>query len=264
MKQKEQRSFRILEFKNNQFDIIGDIHGCYKEFMLLLKKLGYEKGKNAYVHPNGRKLISVGDVADKGYANIECLKFWINQVKYGGGYWIHGNHCNKLYRYFLGNKVHISHGLENTVKELAMLSLYEKECLKKEYLECYESQCYYLLLDKRKLLVTHGGWREEFLGKCSNGVKKVCFYGETTGRIFDNGKPERLNWALEYKGKTFVVYGHTVTSKPQIINHTVDIDQGCVYGGYLTALRYPEIEFVQVKSHKTYTKYTGQGNIVFE
>ncbi len=89
-------------------------------------------------------------------------------------------------------------------------------------------------------------------------------YGETTGRIFDNGKPERLNWALEYKGKTFVVYGHTVTSKPQIINHTVDIDQGCVYGGYLTALRYPEIEFVQVKSHKTYTKYTGQGNIVFE
>ena len=50
-----------------------------------------------------------------------------------------------------------------------------------------------------------------------------------------------------------MVYGHTVTSKPQIINHTVDIDQGCVYGGYLTALRYPEIEFVQVKSHKTYT-----------
>lgn len=264
MRQKEQRGFKILEFKNNQFDIVGDIHGCYKELILLLEKLGYEKGKDAYIHPSGRKLISVGDIADKGYDNIKCLKFWINQVKYGGGYWIHGNHCNKLYRYFLGNKVHISHGLENTVKELTALCSEEREYLKRGYLECYESQCYYLILDKRKLLVTHGGWREEFLGKCSNIVKKVCLYGETTNRIFDNGKPERLDWALQYKGKAFVVYGHTVTQKPRIINRTVDIDQGCVYGGFLTALRYPEMEFVQVKSHKIYTKYTGQGNIVFE
>lgn len=263
MKEKMQRNFRILEFRSNQFDIIGDIHGCYEEFMTLLKKLGYEKGKDAYVHPKGRKLISVGDVADKGYANVKCLEFWINQVKYGGGFWIHGNHCNKLYRYFLGNKVHISHGLENTVKELTKMDSEDRDYFKRMYMECYESQCYYLVLDKRRLIVVHGGWREEFLGKCSNGVKKVCLYGETTGRVFEDGKPERLNWALEYKGKAFVVYGHTVTEKPEIVNGSVDIDQGCVYGGYLTALRYPEIEFVQVKSKKAYAKYMGQSDITF-
>lgn len=263
MKEKEKRSFRILEFKNNQFDIIGDIHGCYKEFMTLLKKLGYEKGEKAYVHPQGRKLISVGDVADKGYENIKCLDFWMNQVQYGDGFWVHGNHCNKLYRYFLGNKVHISHGLENTIREYYCFSSEERECFKRRYRECYESQCYYFVLDKRKLIVVHGGFREEFLGKCNQNVKKVCLYGETTGKIFKNGKPERLDWASQYKGKAFIVYGHTVTKKPVIVNHTVDIDQGCVYGGFLTALRYPEIEFVQVKG-KAYTKYIGQGDITFE
>ena len=262
MKEKRQRNFRILEFKSNQYDIIGDIHGCYKEFMALLKKLGYEKGEKAYFHPQGRRLISVGDIADKGYENIACLEFWINQVQYGGGFWVHGNHCNKLYRYFLGNKVHISHGLENTVKELAKLSADERESLKRRYLDCYESQCYYLLLDKKRLAVVHGGLKEEAMGKCNNAIKKICLYGETTGRFFENGRPERLDWALQYKGKTLVVYGHTVTAQPVIINHTVDIDQGCVYGGYLTAMRYPEMEFIQVKG-KAYAKYMGQTDTFF-
>ncbi len=263
MNQKRHRNFRILEFKNNAFDVIGDIHGCYNEFMTLLKKLGYEKGEKAYIHPHDRRLISVGDVANKGYANIKCLEFWINQVKYGGGFWIHGNHCNKLYHYFLGNQMHISRGLENTIKELSQLCIEEREHFKRRFMQCYESQCYYLVLDKRNLVVVHGGWREEFLGKCSNVIKNVCLYGEKTGRILENGIAERLDWALQYKGKAFVVYGHTVTEKPIVVNHTAAIDQGCVYGGFLTALRYPEIEFIQVKG-KPYAEYKGQSNVTFE
>ena len=51
-----------------------------------------------------------------------------------------------------------------------------------------------------------------------------------------------------------------MAERPEIINRTVDIDQGCVYGGYLTALRYPEIEFVQVRGKK-YAEYHGGGKV---
>lgn len=253
----EKKDFRILEFRNNQFDIIGDIHGCYDEFMELLKLLGYEKGKNAYFHPQGRRLISVGDVADKGPQNLRALEFWINQVSYGNGFWVHGNHCNKLYRYFMGRKVSITHGLESTVSEVEQLPEDKRFEFKHRYINCYESQCYYYLLDKKRLAVVHGGLREEFIGRFSNKIKTVCLYGETTGKLDKAGRPERIDWASQYSGKTVIVYGHTVLPKPTVINHTVDIDQGCVYGGSLTALRYPEMEFVQVRG-KQYACYGGK------
>lgn len=121
MKERRERNFRILEFRENKFDIIGDVHGCYDELMELIERLGYEKKDGCYTHPEGRRLISVGDVADKGCQNLACLDFWIEQVNNGGAFWVHGNHCNKLYRYFLGNRVHLSHGLERTVAELEAL-----------------------------------------------------------------------------------------------------------------------------------------------
>ena len=260
MKERKERNFRILEFRKNKFDIIGDVHGCYDELMELVEKLGYAKKGNAYVHPEGRRLISVGDVADKGHKNIKALNFWMDQVSFGGGLWVHGNHCNKLYRYFLGNKVHLSHGLENTVAELDAMNREERLAFRSRYMECYENQPYYLLLDHKRLVIVHGAIRQEYIGKFSKKIRTVCLYGETTGRFDENGKPERLNWAAEYHGKPFVVYGHTVAEHPDIINHTVDIDQGCVYGGYLTALRYPEMEFVQVKG-KAYARYTGGGKV---
>ena len=108
--------------------------------------------------------------------------------------------------------------------------------------------------------MVHGGLRAENIGKFSNKIRTVCLYGETTGVFDENGKPERLDWAAEYDGEPFVVYGHTVVEKPEIINNTVDIDQGCVYGGYLTALRYPEMEFVQVRGKK-YAEYNGGGKV---
>lgn len=260
MREQRERNFRILEFKENKFDIIGDVHGCYNELIELVSKLGYEKRGQAYFHPKGRRLISVGDIADKGPKNILAIEFWMDQVTYGGGFWVHGNHCNKLYRYFLGNKVRLSHGLEKTVEEFEKLSKEERVAFRNRFMCCYESQCYYLLLDKRRLAIAHGGLREESMGRFSNKIRAVCLYGETTGSFEENGKPKRLDWAAEYRGKAFVVYGHTVAPEPRVIHNTVDIDQGCVYGGYLTALRYPEREFMQVRG-KQYTEYRGCGKL---
>ena len=64
--------------------------------------------------------------------------------------------------------------------------------------------------------------------------------------------PVRYNWAADYRGKALVVYGHTPVPEPLFLNNTVNIDTGCVFGGQLTALRYPEREIVSVKAHQTY------------
>ncbi len=150
--------------------------------------------------------------------------------------------------------------MESTIQELDKLTKEERIAFRNRFMHCYESQCFYLLLDKRRLAVVHGGLREESMGRFSNKIRAVCLYGETTGIFEESGKPERLDWAAEYRGKPFVVYGHTVAEEPKIIHNTVDIDQGCVYGGYLTALRYPEREFVQVRG-KVYVEYMGGGKL---
>ena len=84
-KERRERNFRILEFRENQYDIIGDVHGCYDELIQLVEKLGYREENGIYVHPDKRRLISVGDVSDKGPANLACLNFWMDQVAYNGG-----------------------------------------------------------------------------------------------------------------------------------------------------------------------------------
>src|ERR1700754_1816372 len=108
------------------------------------------------------------------------------------------------------------------------------------------------VLDGGRLVVAHGGLREEMHGRGSGAVRDFCMYGETTGEIDEFGLPVRYNWAAEYKGKAMVVYGHTPVPQAQWLNRTIDIDTGCVFGGKLTALRYPEKELVSVAAARIY------------
>lgn len=263
MMKKFQHNFRIYRGRKNKFDIIGDIHGCYNELMELVEKLGYQNKGNCYAHPEGRILVSVGDVSDKGPENLKCLDFWMNQVNYGGSFWVYGNHCNKLYRYLMGNRVKLTHGLENTVQELEQLEQWQKRAFIHRFLETYERLCYYILLDHARLLVVHGGIKKEQIGHFNNKIKTMCIYGDIAGEFDENGKPIRRDWAQNYNGDIFIAYGHTVRQKPEFINNTIDLDQGCVYGGHLTALRYPEMKIVQVKSKFAYTTYQGAVKIEF-
>lgn len=89
-------------------------------------------------------------------------------------------------------------------------------------------------------------------GRGSGKVRDFALYGETTGETDEYGLPVRYNWAAEYRGKAMVVYGHTPVAEPEWLNRTINIDTGCVFGGKLTALRYPERELVSVPAVKTY------------
>ncbi|MGB3756116.1 MAG: polynucleotide kinase-phosphatase [Rivularia sp. (in: cyanobacteria)] len=243
--------------EHGPFDIIGDIHGCCDELELLLEKLGYVETRyiaslQAYHHPQGRKALFLGDLVDRGPRILDTVKLVKNMVEAGAAICVPGNHENKLLRKIRGKKVKLNHGLEQTVAEIEALSEEVKEPLLKELEQFIDSLISHFVLDDGRLVVAHAGMREEMQGRGSGKVRSFALYGETTGEIDEFGLPVRYDWASEYRGEAMVVYGHTPVPEAEWLNNTIDIDTGCVFGGKLTALRYPERELVSVEAAKVY------------
>lgn len=235
-------------------DIIGDIHGCFMEFQQLTKELQYSWDSGIPVHPDGRKLAFVGDLTDRGPQSLKVIEVVYELSKHHSAYYTPGNHCNKLYRYFSGNKVQVTHGLETTVAEFKALARNEQKRVKTMFRELYEKSPLYLILDEGNLVISHAGIREEDIGKAPSEVKTFVLYGDITGEKHQDGSPVRRDWAKNYHGKATIVYGHTPVPQPRIINQTYNIDTGAVFGGALTALRYPEMALISVPSTMPYVK----------
>ncbi|OPX88806.1 MAG: Bis(5'-nucleosyl)-tetraphosphatase PrpE (asymmetrical) [Pelotomaculum sp. PtaB.Bin104] len=242
------------------FDIIGDIHGCYEELTMLLDKLGYNKRSGHYTNPAGRKAVFSGDLTDRGPRSLDS--FWLVKamVDSGNALYIPGNHCRKLSRYLEGRNVKLANGLEKTVAEIEALPPDERDYFKEEFLRFYHEAPPYLILDRGKLVVSHGGIKEDMIGKVSERVRNFCFFGDTTGETTAEGLPVRRDWAQSYQGDALIVYGHTPVPEAVFVNNTIDIDQGCALGGKLTALRYPELTLTQVPALAAYYKRAGFRN----
>ena len=235
------------------FDIIGDVHGCFDELVALLTKLGYEisnltEGETLVKHPQNRKVLFVGDYVDRGPKVVEVLRLIMEMHKTGIAICVPGNHDTKLARALRGKNVTKTHGLAESLAQLED----ESEEFKTRIAEFIEGLVSHYFLDNGKLVVAHAGMKQELQGRASGRVREFALYGETTGETDEFGLPIRLNWAEEYRGTATVVYGHTPVAEPQWINRTINIDTGCVFGGNLTALRYPEKELVSIAAHQTY------------
>ncbi len=235
------------------FDIIGDIHGCFDELVELLKELGYTistqpDGNTAVAPPQGRKAVFVGDFVDRGPKVPEVLRLVMQMQKADAAICVPGNHDVKLVRALRGKNVKPTHGLAESLAQL------EKEPaeFKAQIAEFLDGLVGHYVLDNGKLVVAHAGMKTELQGRASGRVREFALYGETTGETDEFGLPIRLNWADEYRGAATVVYGHTPVPEPQWVNRTINIDTGCVFGGKLTALQYPEKELVSVRAHQTY------------
>lgn len=241
-------------------DFIGDIHGCFDEFILLLEKLGYEKNsKGLYLHPKGRKIMSVGDICSRGPKSIETLQFFCQHVKEKLAYMTDSNHGWKIGRWLAGRKVQLKHGDEKVKEEF---QAFEKQFgiektveLKKECEKLLmNAPSHYILLENNEptVVCTHAGIKDHYIGKDSSKIRDFCRYGDVAG-IADNGKPVRRDWFQNRQGNLLIIWGHDPKKEPLIINNTINIDQGVVFGGKLTAFRYPEKEFVFVSSFKDYS-----------
>jgi protein phosphatase len=231
------------------FDIIGDVHGCYDELVTLIQQLGYKNKDGLYQHPAGRKLVFVGDLVDRGPNTPGVLRLVMNHVNSGLAFCVPGNHDAKLLKWMNGKNVTIAHGLQESIDQL----LQETPAFREDVKKFLDALISHYVFDEGKLVVAHAGLREEMHGRGSGAVREFCMYGETTGETDEFGLPIRYNWAAEYKGKAMVVYGHTPVPEPQWLNRTIDIDTGCVFGGKLTALRYPEKELESVPAVREYT-----------
>jgi protein phosphatase len=236
------------------FDLIGDIHGCADELETLLAQLGYSRKSGAppYRHPQGRRAIFLGDLVDRGPRVLDTLRIVQAMVAAGTALCIPGNHDAKLLRKLQGKQVHITHGLAETLAELDALSEAERGAFCQKLMAFLDSLVSHYVLDVGKLVVAHAGLKEEYQGRSSARVRDFALYGDTTGETDEFGLPVRLNWAADYRGNAMVVYGHTPVAEPEWLNRTINIDTGCVFGGKLTALRYPELELVSVPAAKTY------------
>ena len=246
-----------LQHEHGPFDIIGDVHGCFDELVILLERLGYEFGDRAgageepgfgVTHPQGRKAVFVGDLVDRGPGVSRVIRLVMDMVRDKTALCVAGNHESKLVRKLRGRNVQISHGLAESLEQLEA----EPPEFRQRAEAFLDGLISHYVLDDGNLVVAHAGMKPEYQGRASARVRDFCLYGETTGETDEFGLPVRYNWAAEYRGRAAVVYGHTPVGEPAWLNNTINVDTGCVFGGKLTALRYPEKELVSVPAARVY------------
>ena len=230
------------------FDIIGDIHGCCDELELLLDKLGYIKTNGEYAHPEGRKAAFLGDFCDRGNRNADVLRIVMDMVKSDNAIAVPGNHDVKLLKYLRGKSIAMTHGIDKTIAEIEA----KGDPFKSEVAEFIDSLISHYVLDDGRLVLSHAGLKQEYIGRGSARVREFCLYGETTGETDSYGLPVRLDWASDYRGRATIVYGHIAAKEVRSQNSTYCIDTGCVFGGKLTAFLYPEREIVDVNALQQY------------
>ncbi|RSM87040.1 polynucleotide kinase-phosphatase [Kibdelosporangium aridum] len=236
------------------FDVIGDVHGCRAELEELLEKLGYVLNRDAEgrpvgaAHPAGRRAVFVGDLVDRGPDTPGVLRLVMGMVDAGNALCVCGNHEQKLVRALRGRNVQVTHGLAESLEQLGA----ETDEFRKRAEDFCGGLIAHYVLDDGKLVVSHAGLPENYHGRASSTVRSFALYGDTTGETDEYGLPVRYPWAQDYRGRAMVLYGHTPTPVAEWINGTMCLDTGCVFGGQLTALRYPEREVVSVAAHKVW------------
>lgn len=230
------------------FDVVGDVHGCREELETLLAQLGYaverdEAGRAVDArHPDGRTLVLLGDLVDRGPDSPGVLRLAMGMAASGSALVVPGNHENKLIKALRGRDVQRTHGLAETLEQLEG----ESEEFRRAALRWMDQLPSHLVLDGGALVVAHAGLTQRYHGRASGRVRSFALYGDTTGETDELGLPVRYPWARDYRGSAVVLYGHVPTPVPEWVNNTMCLDTGCVFGGRLTAMRWPERELVSV------------------
>jgi protein phosphatase len=248
------RLYNDLRHERGPFDVIGDVHGCRAELEQLLTALGYEiardpAGRPASArHPGGRRAVFVGDLVDRGPDTPGVLRLVMGMVAAGTAFCVAGNHEVKLLKALQGKNVKRAHGLDASMEQLAA----ETEEFRARVAAFIDGLISHYVLDDGRLVVAHAGLIERYHGRASGRVREFCLYGQTTGETDEYGLPVRYPWATEYRGRAVVLYGHTPVPAAEWLNNTLCLDTGCVFGGRLTALNYPERSLVSVPATRVY------------
>jgi protein phosphatase len=248
------RLYNDLRHQTGPFDVIGDVHGCRAELEQLLLQLGYAIDRDpagrpvGARHPDHRRAVFLGDLVDRGPDTPGVLRLVMGMAEEGTALCVQGNHEAKLLRALRGRNVQRTHGLAESMEQLAG----EPDAFKAAVERFIDGLISHYVLDGGRLVVAHAGLVERYHGRASGRVREFCLYGQTTGETDEYGLPVRYPWAEEYRGRAMVLYGHTPVPEPEWLNNTLCLDTGCVFGGRLTALNYPERTVVSVPAAAVY------------
>jgi protein phosphatase len=167
--------------EHGPFDIVGDVHGCFDELVELLGQLGYtinqQDGQYTASSPDGRKLVFVGDLVDRGPGTVQVLRLVSHLVQSGQAFCVPGNHDMKLVRALRGRDVKRTYGLAETMEQLGQ----ESEAFRIDVAKFLDGLVSHYVFDSGNLVVAHAGLKESMHGRGSGAVREFALFGETTG-----------------------------------------------------------------------------------
>ena len=178
--------------EHGPFDVIGDVHGCRAELETLLQDMGYqlirdERGRPVDARCPGRRAVFLGDLVDRGPDTPGVLRLVMGMVAAGHALCVPGNHEHKLVRALSGRNVQVTHGLAESLAQLAA----ETPEFRDQVRTFLDELISHFVLDDGKLVVSHAGVIEKYQGRASGRVRSFCLYGQTTGETDEFGLPVR-------------------------------------------------------------------------
>ena len=231
---------------------ISDIHGCYDEFMELLRKIDFSPDDTLYI---------LGDVIDRGEDSIKCLRYIMEASNV---HLLMGNHeqmmIDALTSDFETDESSMFNWLGNggseVLPEFCRLSKVEQVAIID-----YIGNLPYLTevkVGKQNYVLVHAGLN----------VDDVSATGAiSSADILPQQNHDDLIWIREkfFRRKalprSITIFGHTPIPtikrcngakvwRDKRFNDKIGIDGGCVYDGYLLALRLDDMAEFAVKKHR--------------
>jgi hypothetical protein len=261
------------------FDVLGDVHGMIRTLDAMLEHLGYRRAGTSWHHDEGRTLISLGDLIDRGPDPLACVERIAALAEAGCAHMVIGNHELNALHYLDGLR---EHSAKNRAQFETTLIQIEAGPARWERARAFiESQPTHMLLDEGRLRVVHAYWDELTLARMPVRLDAVehieasaaggeleqafelCIKGpeEQCPRYRDYGgqwrTTRRIPWWNEYPADVpKVVFGHYWFPWPENTpghpswagpgSNAACLDFRAGRGGPLVALRYPEGEFVSI------------------
>lgn len=248
----------LLPSTTGAIDIVGDVHGCMEELMALLEQAGYQidpfdprsADPIGLSHPEGRKLVFVGDLTDRGPASDQVLRLAMGARRSETAFAVMGNHDWKLLRCLAGNPVKMANGLARTLEQMEPLGA----DFARAVLDFYDTVPHQLRLPlpgehcwdgAEALWVVHASAHAHRQGQADKRSFERSIYGYPTEALDPSGAVVRKDWAQDYEGADPVVHGHTPLKVPRQHNRVICVDTGCVFGNAMTLYQVDHNRFLQ-------------------
>ncbi len=169
----------------------------------------------------------------------------MNLVASGQSIAVRGNHDDALLKALSGDKVRLDKRLKRTISSITRRG---EEFVRRVRTFLAHMPCEFEY--NQELKVVHAAAQH---GAAKPIARKLALFG---GESKVNSAGRIQGWATQYQGPHRVlVVGHRTVDKVTRVKAASGtqiyfIDTGCVFGGQLTALRYPELTVVQVRRNR--------------